>query len=169
LFVGYPEEFKEPPLGYFVYLHGRTMVANGEAARMVLYDYDFLPAAAGLNHRGKYQLAKIVAMMPCNFFPLIIQETPCSPELAEARRLAVFNELAKQPFPVPPERVVVGLPIAIGLRGAEAEQINRNLMANTEARGSIGAAAPALSNLLQQAPSVGPGAAVPAGTPPVGQ
>src|SRR5262249_345833 len=135
-FAGYPQEFKEPPLGYFLYLHGRTMVANGEAARMVLYDYDFLPAGAGLNHRGKYQLAKIVAMMPCNFFPLIIQETPNAPELAEARRLAVFNELGKQSFPVPPERVVVGRPIAIGLRGAEAERIDRTLMDNTSARGA---------------------------------
>src|SRR5262249_11381062 len=121
----------------------------------------FLPAGAGLNHRGKYQLAKIVAMMPCNFFPLIIQETPNAPELAEARRLAVFNELGKQSFPLPPERVVVGRPIAIGLRGAEAERIDRTLMNNTSARGAIGAAAPALSNVLQQAPaSPGPGGTV---------
>src|SRR5262249_7859793 len=29
LFLGYPSEFREPPLGYSVYVNGRTMVANG--------------------------------------------------------------------------------------------------------------------------------------------
>src|SRR5262245_53999995 len=34
-FVGYPEEFCEWPLGWALYAHGRTMVANGEAAGLV--------------------------------------------------------------------------------------------------------------------------------------
>ena len=40
---GYPEEFQPRPLGSALYDHGRTMVANGAAARLVLYRYDFVP------------------------------------------------------------------------------------------------------------------------------
>src|SRR5262245_48345725 len=41
-FLGFPEEFREPPLGYSVYAHYRTHVVNAEVARMALHEYDFL-------------------------------------------------------------------------------------------------------------------------------
>jgi hypothetical protein len=133
--LGYAREFEAPPLGYFLYLHGQTEVANGEAARMVLYHYDFVEGSDQLKPRGKYQLAKITALLPLNFNPLIIQATPEAPALDEARRVAVVRELAVGSFPVPPERVVIGRPPAIPLQGDEAERIYRNLLLNTEAGG----------------------------------
>src|SRR5437773_11911650 len=51
--------YEDPPLGAFLYAHYRTHVANGEAARMILYDYDFIAGSNHLNPRGQQQLAKI--------------------------------------------------------------------------------------------------------------
>jgi hypothetical protein len=118
---GYPEEFCEKPLGYFVYAHNRTMVANGEAARMMLYHYDFVRNEVELTSRGQQQLAKIAYMLPRNYFPLAIQSTPEDPGLAERRRQYVLELLAAAEFPVPAERVVVTGPISYGRQGYEGE------------------------------------------------
>jgi hypothetical protein len=131
-FIGYPEEFTAPALGHFVYQHGRTEVANGDAARMTLYHYDFQEGRAALTSRGKDQLAKIIGLLPQNFFPIVIERTTDAPELAVARRRVVLGELAKGTFPVPPERVVIGIPTANGLNGVEAEIIYRTLKTQTE-------------------------------------
>jgi hypothetical protein len=119
-------------------LHGQTEVTNGEAARMVLYHYDFVEGSDQLKPRGKYQLAKITALLPLNFNPLIIEASPEAPALDEARRVAVVRELAVGPFPVPAERVVIGRPLSIPLEGADAERIYRNLLLNTESGGVRG-------------------------------
>jgi hypothetical protein len=148
-FLGFRSEFGAPPLGYYVYLHGRTEVANGDAARMVLYHYDFVEGGDELNPRGHYQLEKIAALLPQNFNPVIIEATPCAPGLDEARRIAVARALACGPFPVPAERVVVGRPIATPLQGMEAVIIYRNLLLNTESGGLRGGGGGASTGLGQ--------------------
>jgi hypothetical protein len=134
-FLGFREEFLAPPLGHYVYLHGKTMAANGDAARMILYEMDFEEGCDRLNLHGHDRLMKICALLPQNFCPLVIERTPCQPGLAEARRLAILNELAHGPFPVPPERVVIGPQLAVGLSGREAELINISLLGQTQADG----------------------------------
>jgi hypothetical protein len=124
--LGFPEEFEAPPLGETVARHYRSHVANGEAARMVLHQYDFAPGSELLNERGLDRLLQIQQVLGHNFCPVVIERTPGCPQLAEARRLVVLNELARGPFPVPPERVVVGPSPSIGLAGVEAEIIYRN-------------------------------------------
>jgi hypothetical protein len=118
---GYPAEFQAPPLGATVHAHFRTMVANGEAAAMVLYNCDFVDGRDVLNQHGRDRLTRIAAAMCANEFPLIIERTPEVPALADARRAAVLNVLAMNNIPVPPERVVIGPRIAYGLAGREAE------------------------------------------------
>src|SRR5262249_14966894 len=126
--VGYPEEFEELPLGLSVRTQGRTMVANGEAAQLVLYHYDFVDGQTHLNQRGADQLVKIAHLLAVNPAPLVIERTPCQPGLAEARRVAILNELARSPCPVPPERVVIGPALAFGLSGPEADIVYRNFL-----------------------------------------
>src|SRR4051812_11784476 len=58
-FIGYPEEFNEWPLGAALYGHGRTMVANGATARLILNHYDFVGDTAALNVRGQDKLRSI--------------------------------------------------------------------------------------------------------------
>jgi hypothetical protein len=134
-FLGFPEEYQAPPLGHFVYLHAKTEIANAEAARMVLYQYDFMAGGDQLTPRGCYQVEKIATMLPRTFFPVIIEAMPGHASLYEARRLTVLNELAKYPFPIPPERVVIGRPLAVGLAGPEAELVYQNLILQTQNKG----------------------------------
>ena len=127
-FIGYPSEFQAPPLGYYVYYYGRTQVANGDASRMVLYHYDFEPGSDRLNLRGKRQLAKIIDLLPKTFAAVVIETTPELPLLDEARRTAIVNGVLAAGFPLPPERVVAGFPLAVGTTGPEAELIYRNFL-----------------------------------------
>jgi hypothetical protein len=154
--IGFPEEWRAPPLGASVYLNGKTMVANGEAARMVLYHYDFEEGGVRLNQRGHDQLAKIACMLPANFFPVVIERTPELPGLAQARRMSVLQELAQGSFPVPPERVVVGEPAVPGLRGVEAEVIYRNLLLQTRTSGTPLSLSQDVGGVTQFLPTVTP-------------
>jgi len=171
-FLGYPGEFSAPPLGQFLYEHGKTQVANGTAARMTLYHYDFVEGRNALNQRGKDQLAKIAALLPHNFFPVVVERTPEAPDLAEARRLLVLNELARSSFPIPRERVMVGVPMAEGLSGVEAEIVYRNLIGQTTGGGMtlapilVGGSQPSTGLLILGTGTTGAGAAPGAGGSP---
>jgi hypothetical protein len=135
---GYPSEFGALPLGYCVFQNFQVHVVNAEIARMILYHYDFVDGSCELNYRGKAQLLKIVHLMPSNFAPLVIEATPQTPGLDEARRLTVVNVLASAQFPVPPERVVIGTSLTPGLSGREAERIYGNLLNQIQQRGLLG-------------------------------
>ena len=119
-FLGYAEEFNEWPLGEALYAHARTQVANGAAARMVFYHYDFVDGTSQLNLRGRDKLAAVAATLPTTFFPVVVERTPTEPGLDQSRRSALLTQLAQGPFPVPAERVVIGPRIANGMTGFEA-------------------------------------------------
>ncbi len=118
--LGYPEEFNEWPLGASNYAHARTQVANGNAARMVFYHYDFVEGTSQLNVRGHDKLVKVAHLLPATFFPVVIERTPSTPGLDEQRRAGLLAELSGSRFPIPPERVVIGPPVAAGMAGYEA-------------------------------------------------
>jgi len=120
-FWGYPAEFEAPPLGATIHGHFQTMVANGEAASMVLYRCDFKEGSNELNLRGRDQLTKMAGLVGVNNFPIVIERTPEAPALAEARRTAILNVLAMNSIVLPPERVRIGVPIAHGLAGSDAQ------------------------------------------------
>jgi hypothetical protein len=144
--LGYPEDFVPRPLGASVYDHGRTMVANGEAARLTLFDYDFFPGTNQLKPRGLDQLAKHAGRLAEGPHPLVIEPTPNNPRLAESRRLAVLQTTASWPFPIAPDRVLVagpGTPRPTGLTGIEAQIIGANAMDRTA---KYGPPIPILSN-----------------------
>jgi len=134
-FLGYPEEYAPRPLGAALYDHGRAMAAHGAAARLVLFHYDFVEGTSQLNPRGRDQLVKIAAELAVSPYPLIIERTPEDPALAVARRSAVLAELDGGPMPVPSGRVLVGLPAANGLSGADAQIIAANALNRTQQYG----------------------------------
>jgi hypothetical protein len=123
---GYADQFEAPPLGASVYANFGTMVNNGEAAAMVLYRYDFLDGSEGLNTHGYDRLARMAMRQPANHFPIIIERTPEAPALAEARRTAVLNVLARNGVAVSPDQVVIGPRLAVGLSGADAVSVDRS-------------------------------------------
>jgi hypothetical protein len=134
-FMGFPEEFIRPPLGASLYANMNLQVGNGTAAAMTLYRYDFEEGTDRLSPRGRAQLAKIAAQLPVTFFPRVVEATPETPGLAQARRYAVLAELARGTFPVPTDRVVVAAPAAIGLQGIEAELISQGRLGRLAAGG----------------------------------
>lgn len=129
--LGYPEDFVPRPLGASVYDHGRAMVANGEAARLVLLDYDFVPGTNQLKPRGLDQLVKHSARLAEGPHPLLIEPTPNDPGLAERRRQAVVKTTASWSFPLASERVLVARPSSTGLSGIDAQIIGANAMDRT--------------------------------------
>ena len=135
-FLGFPEEFEAPPLGASVYAFGRAQVANAEVAQLVLYRADFIEGSGTLNPRGRDQLARIALLLPRSFCPVIIEPTLCAPELDQVRLLEVVSELGRCGFAVPPQRVVIGPPPAVGLSGVEAGMIYNNLLNQTLSGGT---------------------------------
>jgi hypothetical protein len=114
--------------------HIATSVANGQAARMVLRQFDFYPSSSQLKPRGKVQLAKIAAWLPNNSFPVLVEPSSDGPELDEARRDTIWRELAAC-CPVSDLRILVGVPAGAGVCGLEALVIDRNHGVQTANRG----------------------------------
>lgn len=133
---GYPEEFCELPVGARLYAHLNTQVANGTAAQMVLYRYDFhdgiLGEAFRLNQRGRTRLRRMGWMLQYGLHPIVVEHTPEEPELAAARRDHVLSSLEKQGFTVPEEWVIVGEPRAAGLSGEEAIGVYQRMLSQQE-------------------------------------
>lgn len=133
---GYPEEFIPAPLGAAVNANASLQTAQGQVSRMVLRHYDFLPLTDQLKPRSKIALLKYGEWACHGAGPLLIEPTPGRPDLDEARRVAVLNELHHGPFALPPELIAIGIPGGGGLRGAEALVVERNLIMQTTSRGS---------------------------------
>jgi hypothetical protein len=128
---GYPSEFIAPPLGAVMAANMRPMVANADAAGMVLFRMDFLYGCEGLNVHGADRLARIASRMIQNPYPIIIERTP-EPGLAESRRAAVLALLAREGVPVPPERVVIGNRLSVGLSGPDAMRVQLYYLSNMD-------------------------------------
>jgi hypothetical protein len=118
VFIGYPEEFERPPLGAMLHAANAVAVGNAEAASMILRPFDFHPRTARLNLRGRDKLRKIGMRLPTSFAPVIVEQSRDA-ALDQSRRSAVLAALGDGPFPIPPERVVVGPSISRGVSGEE--------------------------------------------------
>jgi hypothetical protein len=168
--LGLEPELQSEPLGASVDATYRNHVANGIAAGLVLYRYDFVDNTANLNTRGQDQVARIAALLAHNGYVVIVERLPSNPKLAEARRLAVLNQLLRSGIRLPPERVVIGAPIANGLRGVEAEVIYQNLLSQTHERGLVTGAASGFVGAATTSPGggggIGGGVGGGTGTPP---
>jgi hypothetical protein len=136
--LGFPEEFNEWPLGSSLYAHGRTQVANGNASRMVFYHYDFVEGTPQLNVRGRDKLVKLTPLLPATFYPIVVERTPSAVGLDDLRRAGLLAELSRTQFPIPPERVVIGPPIAAGMAGYEAIFVYGNQLGSLQAGGASG-------------------------------
>lgn len=140
---GYPEEFEERPFGTSLSAHLRTHVANGMAARMVLYQYDFhqgVDDAFRLNAHGRRRLDEITRMLQCDVWPVVIEPSDEGHQLDCARRDHVLKLLSECIGTVLEEWVVVAYPEASGLEGEEAVIIYANLLRQTRMRGSTSTA-----------------------------
>lgn len=133
---GYPEEFYARPAGSIAKGYELNQIANGQAARMVLHQYDFQADSPQLTHRGKAELARIAQWLPTNPFPVFVEPTEANPELDELRRQTVWNEFNSICGLTPSERVIIGRPGGRGLYAAESLLIDRSRLGMTATRGN---------------------------------
>jgi hypothetical protein len=126
--IGYPEEFVEPPLGAIRNEMTAQMVARADIHRYTLYRSDFLANSPLLTQDGARRLNEMAHRLPGWLGPLMIEVTPDRPGLAEARRDAVAEMLAKAGQPIGPERLVVGGSPYIGQPGTYAVNSHATLI-----------------------------------------
>ena len=69
--AAHPHVNNDPGFGALLHAQGNTMVVNGEAARMVLSDYDYVDGQPQLTARGYDQLVKIAQLLAVNPAPLL--------------------------------------------------------------------------------------------------
>ncbi len=135
-FIGYPETFVEPPLGYFVREQMAVQVAKADPHRFTLYHTDFLPGTSQWSPIGASRFNIMYSKLASWPGPILIEWTPDKPELADQRRKTVVALLEKSRTPMGPERVVIGPSPYPGALGAEAigvfgNQLQRNQGAGT--------------------------------------
>jgi hypothetical protein len=129
-FIGYPETYREPPLGYYITEQFGVQVAKADMHRFTLYRSDFLPGTTLLSPSGASRFNIMYARFPGWLGPLSIEWTPDQPALAQARRQAILDAMQRAGRRVLAERVVIMPSPYPGALGTEAA----NNYANTVIR-----------------------------------
>jgi hypothetical protein len=138
---GERDYFQAESFGGSVDCYLKAQIANGQAAQLMLYHFDFgdgqVDEAFRLNVYGHKRLKKMASLLAASSLPLMIEETIGNDPLDAARRQEVLRELnGLLPAPISPDRVVVMAPVTPGLRGVEALLIYNNLMRQTTSAAS---------------------------------
>jgi hypothetical protein len=107
-FIGYPNSFIEPPLGYYATEQLSVQVGKADWHRFMLYQTDFLPGTNVLSPNGASRFNIMLKRVCAWPGPVTIEWTPDQPAVAEARRKAVLAMLQQAGQPFVPERVVIG-------------------------------------------------------------
>ena len=123
---GYPEEFCEPSLGASVEACQMAQIANGRAAQMGLYQYDFLPDSAQLNPRGKAQLGRLARWLVEDRCAIFIEPTANNAALDELRREAIWGEISSNYSEISSDQVLIGRPGIRDVGAVEALLLERN-------------------------------------------
>jgi hypothetical protein len=119
-FVGQPQFFDEPPLGAALYQNMGRMKNKADVHTFTLYRSDFIAGEPVLSPSGMRRLSFMSPRLSAWPGPVVIEWTPETPALAEARRYTVLAALQGASAPVPSERVVIGPSAYRGLMGPDA-------------------------------------------------
>jgi hypothetical protein len=123
------------PLGQVSDAHWETQQTNAEAADFIFYDHEFRydtkarVDTAELTPAGKKHLMQVALRLEHVPFPVVIEQSPNNsrPELDEARRRTVVEQLARLGLPNAEERVIVAGAFPEGYTGIEAENAYYNI------------------------------------------
>ncbi|MGE3822080.1 MAG: hypothetical protein AB7I30_21915 [Isosphaeraceae bacterium] len=118
--IGYPEEFVEPPLGFYIRDNWRVMRAKADPHRFTLYRSDFLDGSNRLSPGGASRFNIMAARLKSYPGPVMIEWSPDQPGLGESRREAIVALLQSVGAPSIPERVILGPSPYPGMSGPEA-------------------------------------------------
>jgi hypothetical protein len=127
-FIGYPEQFIEPPLGFYLSETLALQKSRVTQHQFMLYRSDFMEGDTTLSPVGAQRLSLLAARMNCWAGPITVEWTPDRPGLADARRTALLAMLQKANLPVVPERIVIGPSPYPGTLGADANNNFQNMI-----------------------------------------
>jgi hypothetical protein len=132
-FIGYPDQFVEPPVGFFLYEAIGQMKARADTHFFILYRSDFMDGSTTLSPTGAQRLSLMAARLPGWCGPVYVEWTPDKPGLAEARRVSMLALLQNAGLPIVAERVVVGPSPYPGEMGVDANNFYQNLIFRDQA------------------------------------
>lgn len=118
--IGHPDNFIEPPLGYYVNQQFAVQVSRADPHRFTVYGTDFLPGTDRFSPIGASRFNLMFARLPDWSGPILVEWTPDQPDLAQAHRQAVLDTLTRAGSPVLAQRVLIGPSPYPGARGVEA-------------------------------------------------
>jgi hypothetical protein len=121
------------PIGQVSDSHWETQQTNAEAADFIFYDHEFRGNTAQLAPGGKKHLEQIALRLEHVPFPVVVEESPhdARPELDEARRRTIVEQLARLGVLNIEERVVVANAFPEGVTGIEAEGAYQNVIGDS--------------------------------------
>jgi hypothetical protein len=131
-FVGYPQNFVEPPLGFYVSEQFAVQVGKADTHRFTLYRSDFLPGTNLFSPVGASRYNIMASRIPGWLGPITIEWTPEQPDLAQARRQAIVETLNKAGQLAAADRVVIAPSPYPGAIGIEAMNNFNNTIARTQ-------------------------------------
>lgn len=121
-FIGFPDQFVEPPLGFDLAQHLGTMKAKADPHEFFLYRSDFVQDGTALSPGGALRLTSMANRLPGWLGPIVVEWTPDRPPLAEARKAAILSALASAGIPIEPDRLLIGPSPYPGLIGDVAAE-----------------------------------------------
>ncbi|MFI5458710.1 MAG: hypothetical protein ACHRXM_25050 [Isosphaerales bacterium] len=131
-FVGYPDTFKEPPLGYYITEQLGVQVAKADTHRFTLYRSDFLPETSLFSPNGASRFNIMFARFPSWLGPISVEWTPEQPALAQSRRQAILDTMRQAGQPILAQRVVIIPSPYPGAVGTEASNNYSNTVIRSQ-------------------------------------
>jgi len=125
---GLHERLFSPPVGSALRHNIARHRARGRAARAVLYGYDFEPGSSKLNQHGYEQVQKMADWVTNSGVQVVVEYSPDSPDLAANRRQIVITHLRDLGIADASDYVMVGRPLAPGLKPIESQIIYQKLL-----------------------------------------
>jgi hypothetical protein len=125
-FIGYPDTFIEPPIGFYVNEQLGVQVAKANTHRFTLYRSDFLPGTSLFSPSGASRFNIMSGRLPGWMGPITVEWTPEQPALAEQRRQTLIETMQKAGLPGLADRVVIGPSPYPGAMGVEAVNHHAN-------------------------------------------
>jgi hypothetical protein len=118
-----PQVDRPFPIGQVTDSFWETQQTNAEAADFIFYDHEFRGNTAELAPGAKKHLEQVALRLEHVPFPVVIEQSPHNkqPEVDQARRRTIVEQLARIGVVNAEERVVVAEAFPEGLTAQEAE------------------------------------------------
>lgn len=121
------------PLGQVTDSFWETQQTNAEAGDFIFYDHEFVGDTARLAPGAKRHLEQVALRLEHVPFPVVIEQSQhdARPELDQARRRTIVEQLARIGHPQAENRVVIASAFSEGFTAIEGESAYRASISNT--------------------------------------